>query len=68
MPACREIAKVMFGKKAAEEITKVPLSDITIRRNIEIFLNIEKEAVKNTVQSHFAVQIDEFTDINGKVY
>jgi hypothetical protein len=35
LPACKEIVKSMLGEVAEREISKVPLSNVTIARRIE---------------------------------
>ena len=68
LPACQQIVRIMFGEEAASELSKIPLSDNTIRRRIygmseNIECNIKSKILKHKL---FALQIDERTDITGK--
>lgn len=68
LPACLEIVKIMFGPEAQKEISKIPLSNDTIKRRIiDISADIEKKVItKLSSGRSFALQIDESTDISGK--
>lgn len=43
LPVCKEIVDIMFGKKAAEQILNIPLSNDTVCRRI---LTISENIVK----------------------
>ncbi|XP_014779403.1 protein FAM200A-like [Octopus bimaculoides] len=61
--ACRKMAKTMLGDEAEQEISKIPLSNNTIRRRImDLFADIE-DKLQN---SKFALQVDLSTDISNK--
>ena len=69
LPACQQIVRIMFGEEAVSELSKIPLSDNTISRRIhDMSENIECN-IKSTILKHklFALQVDESTDIIGKV-
>ncbi|KAL4100732.1 hypothetical protein QTP88_020766 [Uroleucon formosanum] len=69
LPACREIVKIFFGIEAEQEILKIPLSDNTISRRInDMSEDIEQQVLNKLRDSRmFALQVDESTDISGKV-
>jgi hypothetical protein len=53
--------------KRQNEISKIPLSNDTIRRRInDMSVNIEENVNKSLINTNFALQIDESTDISGK--
>ena len=58
LPACKKIVSTMLGNEAALKISKIPLSDDTIRRPIlEMSSDIEKNVSGNILQcSDFALQ------------
>ena len=58
----------MLGNEAALKISKIPLSDDTVRRRIlEMSSDIEKNVSGNKLQSSdFALQVDESTDITNQ--
>lgn len=67
LPACSEIASIMFGEDAKSEILKIPVSDDTIRRRInDMSCNIEKTIANVLINKSFALQVDESTDLSGK--
>jgi hypothetical protein len=46
LPACKEIIEVILGSEAAEEISKVPLSNDTVHRRItEMSTDIENNVL-----------------------
>lgn len=69
LPLCSEIVKIMFGDEESNEMSKIPLFNDTIRRRIinDMLLDIEENVNKNLINTNFALQIDESTDISGKV-
>ena len=68
LPACKKIVSTMLGNEAALKISKIPLSDDTVRRRIlEMSSDIEKNVSRNKLQSSdFALQVDESTDITNQ--
>ena len=69
LPACCKMIETMFGVEAKNEICKIPLSDNTIQRRIEaLSINIEENVFKKVLNSRFAMQVDESTDISGKAH
>lgn len=67
LPACCEIANILFGENAKKKLLKIPLSNYTIqRRIINMALDVEGTLVKKLHHINFALHIDEFTDISGK--
>ncbi|KAL4121592.1 hypothetical protein QTP88_014077 [Uroleucon formosanum] len=67
LPLFSEIVKIMLGDEASNEISKIPLSNDTIRRRIiDMSVDIEENVNKNLINTNFALQIDESTDISGK--
>ena len=65
--ACKIMAKIMLGQEAADEFSKVPLSDNTISRRItDISHNIENVLSEILKCTNFALQVDESTYITGK--
>lgn len=69
IPACCEIVKIMFGDEATKEIMKIPRSNDTIKNRIKIMSDdIEKTIADKLSKRHFALQIDESTDISGKAH
>ncbi|XP_023226702.1 zinc finger BED domain-containing protein 5-like [Centruroides sculpturatus] len=69
LPACRKIVKRMMSESAETDICKVPLSNDTIHcRIIDLSRNIEENTGKTLVNSNFALQINETTDITGKAH
>ncbi len=67
LPACKIMAKIMLGQEAADEFSKVPLSDNTISRRItDMSHNIENSLSEILKCTNFALQVDESTDITGK--
>ena len=66
LPACKKIVKIMLGDKVEQEISKIPLSNNTIRRRIlDLSDNIEESVISKFKNSLFALQIDESTDISN---
>jgi len=66
LPACQKMVKGMFGDKAEQEISKIPLSNNTIqRRIIDLSDNIEQNVMTKLNNCQFATQIDESTDISN---
>ena len=67
LPACKKIVSTMLGNEAALKISKIPLSDDTVRRRIlEMSSDIEKNVSSNKLQSSdFALLVDESTDITN---
>ncbi|GFW16554.1 SCAN domain-containing protein 3 [Trichonephila clavipes] len=64
LPACRKIVKTIIGGSA--DICIIPLSNDTIHRRIkDMSENIEQNTAKTLVNSNFALQVDETTDITG---
>jgi len=67
LPACCEIVNIMFGENAKKEVMQIPLSNNTIqRRIIDMASDIESRVACIIHNTHFALQIDESTDISGK--
>ena len=68
LPACKKIVCTMLGNEAALKISKIPLSDDTVRKRIlEMSSDIEKNVSGNKLQSSdFALQVDESTDITNQ--
>ena len=68
LPACKKIVSTILGNEAALKISKIPLSDDTVRRRIlEMSSDIEKNVSGNKLQSSdFALQVDESTDITNQ--
>jgi hypothetical protein len=69
LQACKEIVEVILGSEAAEEISKEPLSNDTVHRRItEMSTDIENN-VLSKLQSNkkFSFQLDESTDVSGKL-
>ena len=67
-PACKVIVSTILGEGAANQISKVPLSNNTIRRRIsEMSCNIN-EQVTEKIKTYrtFALQVDESLDIGDK--
>uniref|UniRef100_A0A3Q2NMT3 Uncharacterized protein n=1 Tax=Fundulus heteroclitus TaxID=8078 RepID=A0A3Q2NMT3_FUNHE len=56
LPAATAVAEIMMDKKAADTLKKVPLSNNTVSRRINMSLNITGQ---------FALQLDEMTDVRG---
>lgn len=50
LPACREIVKIFFGVEAEQEISKIPLSDITISRRINLMSEDIEQQVLNKLR------------------
>ncbi|VEN56237.1 unnamed protein product [Callosobruchus maculatus] len=70
LPACCEIVKIMFGRGAEKELLKIPLLDDTIKRRI---IDMSEDIGKKTTDKlssgrHFAIQVDESTDVSGKAH
>ncbi|XP_014790267.1 protein ZBED8 [Octopus bimaculoides] len=67
-PVCKKVISTMLGNQAANEISKIPLSNDTVhRRNLEMSSDIEKNVCSNKFKySPFALQVDESTDITNK--
>ena len=67
LPACKAIVNEMLASDAAQEITKVPLSNNTIARRIDdMSADIESIVLeKMRISGKFALQLDESTDISG---
>ena len=67
LPACKKIVGVMLGPDAANELSKVPSSDNTIKRRIDdMSEDIEQHLTEKLQASgRFSLQIDESTDISG---
>jgi hypothetical protein len=66
MPACKIIMRKLIGKKAENEIDKVPVSDNTISRHVDGMSHdkdVLSEIKKNT---NFDLQYDKSTDITNK--
>ena len=69
IPACCEMVKIMFGDEATKEIMKIPRSNDTIKNRIKNMSDdIEKTVADKLSKRHFALQIDESTDISGKAH
>ena len=68
LPACKKMVKTMLGDEAEKEISKIPLSNDTVRRRILAMSDdIETNVCRNKLQdSIFALQVDETTDITNK--
>ncbi len=68
LPALQAVTRLMLGAEAEKEITKIPLSNSTISRRITVMSKDIEEHVQEKVQNarHFALQVDESTDISGK--
>lgn len=67
-PACPDIVRILFGEDAATEICKIPLSNDTIKRRIDVMsANIGGQVSKILRYSNmFALQVDESTDVSAK--
>ncbi|XP_010778516.1 zinc finger BED domain-containing protein 5-like [Notothenia coriiceps] len=67
LPACKILAGVMLGPDAANELSKVPSSDNTIKRRIDDMSEDIEEHLAEKLQAsgRFSLQIDESTDISG---
>ena len=68
LPPCQQIVRIMFGKEAVSELSKISLSDNTISRRIHdmsenIECNIKSKILKD---KFFALLVDESTGITGK--
>ncbi|XP_065664413.1 SCAN domain-containing protein 3-like [Hydra vulgaris] len=69
IPACCEMVKIMFGDEATKKIMKIPRSNDTIKNKIKNMSDdIEKTVADKLFKRHFALQIDESTDISGKAH
>ncbi|XP_043944978.1 zinc finger BED domain-containing protein 5-like [Protopterus annectens] len=68
MPACRVMVKTMLGEDAEKVICKMPSSNNTVARWIEMMSEDISSSVCNLLQmcKRFALQIDESTDVSGK--
>ncbi len=67
MPACKIIVRTMLGEEAESELSKVPVSDITISRLVDdLFNNISGILSEILQNDNFALEVDESTDITGK--
>lgn len=68
MPACCEVAKIMFGEEYEKQVKKIPMSNNTISRRIkEMSEDVEIQVIdKLKLVDMFALQLDESTDISGK--
>ncbi|XP_029654477.1 protein FAM200A-like [Octopus sinensis] len=67
IPACRIIARTMFGHE--QKIMKIPLSDNTVSRRIyALSENIEKSVSFSIKETRFSLQLDEATDISGMAH
>jgi len=67
-PCAKHLITCMLGKKYANKIDSVPLSDTTVSRRIPEMANYcEMELVKRlqTVKQGFTLQLDESTDVSG---
>jgi hypothetical protein len=68
LPACKEIVEVILGSEAAEEISKVPLSNDTVHRRVaEMSTDTENNVLgKLQTNTNFCFQLDEITNVSGK--
>ena len=64
------MVKTMLGDEAEKEISKITLSNDTIRRRIlALSADIEENVCRNKLKnSIFALQVDESTDITNKAH
>ncbi len=68
MPACKIIVRPMLGEEAESELSKVPVSDNTISRRVDDMSNNISSILSEILQNNkFALQVDETTDVTGKV-
>lgn len=67
LTACKIIAGVILGPDATNELSKVPLSDNTIKRRIDDMSEDIEQHLTDKLQtsSRLSLQMDESTDISG---
>ena len=70
LPAGIKMSAIVYGKKEANEMQKISLSNNTVARRIsEISKDQRKQLIVRIKESRkFAIQLDESTDITNKVY
>jgi len=69
MPCLVDTCQIMFGDKYAKKIKRIPLSNDTVARRIMTMCSdVEHQLIKLIKKSKiYALQVDESTDIVGKV-
>ncbi|KAK7886953.1 hypothetical protein WMY93_026574 [Mugilogobius chulae] len=69
-PAAKVMANIMLGKKASDDMDKVPLSNDTVQRRITSMAeNVQEQLMTRLRQSPFySLQLDESTDIVHEDY
>lgn len=67
-PAAEVMANVMLGKKASDDMHKVPLSNDTVQRRITLMSEtVQEQLITRLHQSpFFSLQLDESTDIGNE--
>lgn len=69
LPVSRKIVQIMIGESVDIDICKIPFSNDTIHRIIKnMSHNIEQNTAKTLVNSSFALQMNETTDITCNYY
>jgi len=68
MPACQIMVKTMLGDKAEKVISRMPFSNNTIQRRMDMMSRDIDSQICELLRSkqRFSLQIDESTDIGGK--
>lgn len=65
LPAAVDMAKIMIGEEAGNQLIKIPLSNNTISRRIDdIAVDISDQLLNQLKDKEFAIQLDEATDSN----
>ncbi|XP_055918354.1 SCAN domain-containing protein 3-like [Eupeodes corollae] len=65
-PAALDMVETILGKQEADKLKNIPLSDNTIERRInDMAVDIQEQLIEKLKKSpHFALQLDESTDVS----
>ena len=65
LPCAKEMVRLVVSEDAAWKLDDISVSNDTVSRHInEISLNIKEQVVDKIKKSHFAIQLDESTDVS----